>query len=175
MDKKTEGIAQIVLAVLVIAAAIYLSAQSEALRPYGYAGIFLISMLSAATIFFPAPGWATVIAMSATLDPYMVGIAAGLGAALGELTGFVAGDGARDILDGRKKDLERFEEIVRKYDFAGIFVLAFIPNPLFDIAGIVAGSLKMHWVKFIVACALGRILRYVLLAYIGAWAIDFVW
>jgi len=174
MEKRLEGILQIVLAIIIVLAALYFSTEVELLGEFGYAGVFLISMVSAATLFFPAPGWATVIAMSAVLDPYIVGIAAGLGAAIGELTGYVAGDGARNLIKSKVKDFKKYEDMIRKFDVAGIFILAFIPNPLFDVAGIVAGSLNMHWGKFLFACALGRVLRYILLAYMGAWALGFV-
>ncbi|MFH1394475.1 MAG: VTT domain-containing protein [Candidatus Micrarchaeota archaeon] len=174
MDKKLRGIAEIVIAILIVAASLYFSTEVGMLREFGYAGVFLISMASAATLFFPAPGWASVVAMSTVLDPYLVGIAAGVGAAIGELTGYVAGDGARKMIESRVKDYKKYRDIIEKYDFAGIFVLAFIPNPLFDIAGIIAGSLKMHPVKYLAACALGRTLRYILLAYVGAIALDFI-
>jgi membrane protein YqaA with SNARE-associated domain len=55
---------------------------------------------------------------------------------------------------------------------AAIFVLAFIPNPLFDIAGIIAGGLKIPWWRYLTACVTGRILRYVLLAMLGAFTLN---
>jgi membrane protein YqaA with SNARE-associated domain len=55
---------------------------------------------------------------------------------------------------------------------AAIFALAFIPNPLFDIAGVIAGGLKIAWWRFLVSCAAGRILRYVLLAAIGGFTLH---
>jgi membrane protein YqaA with SNARE-associated domain len=52
-----------------------------------------------------------------------------------------------------------------------IFLLAFIPNPVFDVAGIAAGALRIPVWKFIAATMLGRTLRFILLAYFGAWAL----
>ena len=65
------------------------------------------------------------------------------------------------------KETKKVEELVEKYDVFGIFVLSFIPNPIFDIAGVIAGGLKIHWTHFLSACVLGRVFRYVLLALLG--------
>jgi len=174
MDKKAEGLAQIAIALLIGIAVLLLSDQLKALESYGYAGAFVISLLSSATLFFPAPGWALVIAMGRYLDPFALGIAAGVGSAIGELTGYVAGDGARDILDRRFKEGKAFHDLVARYGAWGIFALALIPNPLFDIAGIAAGALKIKWWKYLIACAAGRIMRYFMLALLGQWSLGLV-
>ena len=172
MKKKTGGVLEIVLVVAIMGAVLYFSKDIAGLSAYGYAGVFLISLLSAATILFPAPGWAIVIAMSGHLDPLLLGVVAGLGAAIGELTGYMAGEGTRNLLNNTIKETKKIEMMVRKYGMAAIFVLAFIPNPLFDIAGIIAGGLRIPWWRFLAACALGRVLRYTLLALMGAFTLG---
>jgi len=172
MDKGTEGILQIIAALGIAAAVLYFSNDIAALGSYGYLGAFLIALLSSATILFPAPGWAVVIAMSSTLDPVVLGVVVGVGSAIGELTGYLAGDGVRDIMNSRIKESKKMEEFVRKHDVAAIFALAFLPNPLFDVAGVIAGSLKIPWWRFLLSCAAGRTLRYVLLALLGAFTLG---
>jgi membrane protein YqaA with SNARE-associated domain len=172
MEKRLEGALHIFLAVIIVAAVIFFSKDIEALAAYGYSGVFLVAMLSTATIIFPSPLWVAIIAMSAYLDPLLLGIVAGLGASIGELTGYLAGDGARDVLGNYVKESKKIEKTVKRYGAPGIFVLSAIPNPLFDIAGLVAGGLKMPWHKFLIACALGRVLRYVILALLGAFTLD---
>ncbi|MFH1785248.1 MAG: VTT domain-containing protein [Candidatus Micrarchaeota archaeon] len=174
MDKKIEGIIQIIIAIGVVALILYFASDIEKLREYGYLGVFLISLIASATLFFPAPGWAAVIAMSGFLNPVYLGLAAGIGSALGELTGYVAGKGARDLLSKNIKESKKIERLVEKYDMLAIFFFAFIPNPLFDIAGIISGGLKIPWWKYLIACSLGRILRYSLLAYFGKLTLDLV-
>ena len=169
---KRKGLFEILLAVVIVLAVLLLSRDIQALTSYGYAGVFLIAMLSTATIIFPSPGWAALLAMSPFLDPVPLGIAAGLGAAIGELTGFLAGDGARELLRNHVKQSREIERTVKKHGAAGIFVLSFVPNPLFDIAGLVAGGLKMPWWQFLIACAAGRVLRYVLVAVVGAFTLG---
>jgi membrane protein YqaA with SNARE-associated domain len=172
MDKKAEGALQITAAVLIAAAVLYFSNDIAALGAYGYAGAFLIALLSSATILFPAPGWAAVIAMSATMDPLALGIVVGIGSAIGELTGYLAGEGMRDLMNSRIRETKGMEDLVRRYDVAAIFALAFIPNPLFDVAGVIAGSLLVPWWRYLLACMAGRVLRYVLLAMLGAFTLH---
>ena len=52
-----------------------------------------------------------------------------------------------------------------------IFKLAAIPNPLFDIGGLVAGALGMPIWRFLLSVWLGKSLRFALLATIGVMAI----
>lgn len=168
-----EGLAQIVIAIGIFLVVILMSSQIKALEEWGYLGVFAITLLSAATIVLPAPGWASVIALSTVLNPYMLGIAAGLGSGLGEITGYLAGDGAARVIVKNKRDLWKYKKLIKKYDLPAVFVLAFIPNPVFDVAGIAAGSVGIPLIRFLIATIAGRILRYVLLAYLGALSTGF--
>ena len=170
--KKLEGIAQLAFSVVIAALIVLFSDRIAGLGALGYAGAFLVALLGSATIILPSPAFAVIIAMSASMDPVLLGIVAGIGSGLGEITGYIAGSGARAALNSHIKETKRVEELVKKYDVAGIFVLSFIPNPLFDIAGIVAGGLRIHWTHFLAACVLGRVLRYVMLALLGYWTLG---
>ncbi len=161
---KFKGIAEIAIAAVIVILILAFSDRILELQEYGYAGVFVISLLTAATIFVPAPGWAAVIAMGGVLNPYIVGIVAGIGSGIGESTGYLIGNGARELSDAK---FGKYKELIKKYGSGAVFVLAFIPNPLFDIAGFVAGALKIRIWKFLLACILGRILRYVILAHVG--------
>ena len=58
--------------------------QMQGLEAYGYPGIFLLSIIANATVLIPAPGILFVFILGAKLPPLWVGIAAGLGATIGE-------------------------------------------------------------------------------------------
>ena len=47
-------------------------------------------------------------------------------------------------------------------------VLAALPFPLFDFAGIVAGALRMRVVRFLLAVAVGKSIKYIILILLGA-------
>ena len=166
MNDKLKGVVEVALGILAALIVLSFADRIVELQEYGYVGVFIISMLSTATIFIPTPGWAAVIALGSVLNPYIVGIVAGLGSGIGELTGYMVGNGARIL---SKKELKEQKELIKKYGSWVIFVLAFIPNPLFDAAGLVAGALKINMWKFLLATISGRIIRFILLAYLGAW------
>jgi membrane protein YqaA with SNARE-associated domain len=53
-----------------------------------------------------------------------------------------------------------------------IFVLAAIPNPIFDMGGILAGMARMAWWKFLTAAVLGKTIRFTLLSMMVGIAFD---
>jgi membrane protein YqaA with SNARE-associated domain len=159
-----------IAAALIIGVAVFLlSDRIGEFAEFGYLGAFAISLLGSATILVPVPGWAVVAALSKTLDPLLLGVFAGVGSAIGELTAYIFGNGvAQLLLERKKKDFEKYREMIRKNDFWAIFVLSFLPNPLFDVAGLAAGASRVHWARFLAFCALGRVLRFILFGYAGS-------
>lgn len=168
--------ARIISLTFVIAITIYIYSireQAEALQAYGYPGIFLLSILANATVLLPAPGIALTFTFGAVFHPLGVAVAAGLGAALGELTGYAAGFSGRGLVDGSKA-YTRIERWTERYGTLTILFLAFIPNPLFDIAGAAAGALGMPLLQFLFWASIGKILKMLMFAYAGAASVDWL-
>jgi len=138
---------------------------------FGYPGIFIISILANATIIIPLPGIFITTAMGALFNPLGVALAAGAGSAIGELTGYLAGFGGQVIIE-KKYWYERVIKWMKKYGDITIFTLALIPNPLFDLAGMVAGTLKMPVWRFLIACFFGKFIKMLIFAYLGAKVIN---
>jgi len=134
---------------------------------YGYPGIFLISVLANATIIIPIPGFIITSAMGAVFNPFLVAFTAGAGSAVGELTGYLAGVGGQAVI-GDKVWYQKIKGWMSKYGDFTIFVLSLIPNPIFDLAGMVAGSMKISVWRFVFWCFLGKFLKMLLFAYSGA-------
>lgn len=150
--------------------------QVKKLQDYGYIGIFLISIAANATIIIPIPGVAFTTAMGAIFNPIGVAIAAGLGAALGELTGYLAGFSGQGVAE-RSKQYSRLTSWMKAHQnlaYGAIFLLAFIPNPVFDMAGMASGALKLPIWKFLLACAVGKILKMLLFAYAGYYSVSWL-
>lgn len=145
--------------------------EIQKLQAYGYPGIFLFSILANATILIPVPGVVFTSAMGAVFNPFYVALAAGAGAALGELSGYLAGFSGQAVVENTAR-YERVVAWMRKYGDVTILVLAFIPNPLFDLAGLVAGVLKMPVWKFLIYCIIGKILKMMMFAYAGNWVMN---
>lgn len=173
LSKRTLNLIRVLVLLGVIALTVVLVINRERIQElevYGYPGIFLVSILANATILVPVPGVVFTSAMGAVFNPFWVSIAAGTGAALGELSGYMAGFSGQAVVE----NAERYERVVawmRKYGDITILVLAFIPNPLFDLAGMLAGVLKMNVWKFLFYCVVGKILKMLIFAYAGDWLI----
>lgn len=162
------------LAVIAISIWIYgMKDQAAQLAAYGYPGIFIIAMLANATVFLPAPGVAVVFAMGSIFSPWLVALFAGTGAALGELVGYLAGYSGQGIVENTQM-FARIEPWVRRYGLFAIFILAALPNPFFDIAGVAAGILKIPIGKFFIACWLGQLIKMFAFAYAGSVSISWL-
>ena len=145
--------------------------QLKTLGHYGYPAVFLVSLVGNAALFLPAPSFALVLAAGASLDPVIVGLAAGTGAALGEMTGYLAGYSGHAVLQDRPL-YNRIRDWMEKRGIWAIFLFAAVPNPFFDVGGIFAGAIRMPAAHFLFATSLGKSLRYALLAGIGVLAVG---
>jgi membrane protein YqaA with SNARE-associated domain len=164
-------IGAILFAVAVTVGIYMFSDRLGELRGYGLLGLFVISLLGNATLILPAPSLAAVLALGATLPPLEVGLVAGAGMALGELTGYLAGYGGSAVIENRQR-YEQIKGYMHKYGLLTIFVLSVIPNPLMDLAGIAAGALKTPVGHFLLACFAGKTLKCIAFAYLGAGALS---
>jgi membrane protein DedA with SNARE-associated domain len=140
---------------------------------YGYPGIFLVALLANATVFLPAPGVAIIYAMGAIFNPFGVALAAGTGAALGELSGYLAGFSGQAVID-HGDVLQRIHPWVEKYGGWAILVFSAIPNPFFDIAGIAAGMTKMPIRTFLLFTWIGQMIKMLFFALAGKYSIHWI-
>ncbi len=139
----------------------------EALQGYHYLGVFFISVLLNATIVLPAGNFLVLATMGAVLpSATLVGLAGGLGAAIGELTGYAAGYSGQAIIS-RQRVYTRLKGWVERWGMLTIFILSVVPF-VFDLAGIAAGVIRFPLWKFFLACWLGRTILYLVIAWGGA-------
>lgn len=164
-------VAAIVFSLLITAAIVAFRGQLRALARYGYVGVFLIGVLGNATVVLPVPSLAVVFAGGGVLNPLLVGLIAGIGEPLGELTGYMAGYGGSAIVEERAR-FERIHDWMQRRGFITLFVLSAIPNPLFDLAGIAAGMLHFPVWRFLLACWLGKTLKALVIAYLGSFSLG---
>lgn len=141
----------------------------------GLLGAFAIGLLSSFTIFIPSPAFLAVIALAPFMNPVALGVAAGLGSAVGELTSFGLGYGARKLLMKKyKKDLKKIEKLFQKYNgWVVIFVFAATPLP-FDIVGIFCGNIGYPFKKFMIPTIAGKLVKYLFLAFVGYYGIQWL-
>jgi uncharacterized membrane protein YdjX (TVP38/TMEM64 family) len=163
-------LARILALLAVIAISVYVFSirdDAEKLAVYGYPGIFVLSFLSYATVLLPAPGAAVVFAMGAIFNPVGVALAAGAGAALGELSGYLAGFSGQTVIE-HSTIYDRLASWMGRNGPLTVFLLSAIPNPFFDLAGVAAGALKMPLGRFLFWAWIGETTKMFIFAFAGS-------
>jgi membrane protein DedA with SNARE-associated domain len=141
--------------------------QSLAIQ-YGYYGIFVVSVSGSAIPFVPLPYLAIVVLMSGSMNPLLLGIVAGVGAALGKVTSYVLGRlGYLASGDRTKRNLNAIHGALARYGMWGVFIFALTPLPD-DIYVIPMGIARLPFWRFFVADLSGKIMLSVLVAYLGS-------
>jgi len=169
-------VARILALIAVVAITVFIFSirdKASELAVYGYPGIFLIAFLAYATVLLPAPGIAIVFAMGSVFNPFWVGVVAGAGGALGELSGYMAGFSGQAVIE-RAKIYDRMVQWVTKYGVLAVILLSAIPNPFFDLTGIAAGALKMRPLKFLLAAWVGVTIKMLIFSWAGASALPWL-
>lgn len=140
------------------------------LTTYGYIGLFVISLISAASIVMPMPGAAAIAGAGALLDPILgiptpilVGLVAGPAEALGELTGYAAGYGGSGLFRDRPF-YPRVKDWMERRGVITMLLLSSFPNPFVDVAGVAAGAVRMRLSRFFAGVLPGKIFKNTYLA-----------
>ncbi len=167
-------IAAFLFVVVISVIAIVYRDRIKYLTELGYLGAFLLPLLANATVFVPIPGVMVIFTMGALFNPILIAILGGVGAATGELTGYLVGFSGQGLIE-RVRYYDRIYNWMsahpRKTDLM-IMIFAIIPNPFFDAAGIAAGSLKVPIWRFLIFCMLGSIIKMLAFSLVGATSIH---
>ena len=163
--------------------------DEQSLEGLGYVGVFVANLASTITVFIPVPGLTAlgqilILDQGKTLNPVVVGIAGGSGMALGEITAYIAGVYGGQMAAGHtlpgprwtarlvERAISIIDRLMGRFGMLTLFVLAAIPNPVFEIAGITAGAVRMPFGRFMGAVFVGKVLRGIVLAFLGAHSIE---
>jgi len=139
----------------------------EVALTYGPAGVFLASLLGSIIPFVPIPYLFVVVLLSETVDPLILGIAAGLGGSLGKITSYLLGRfGYRLLGQQSKKRMDALRELIGRYGDLGVFIFALTPLPD-DVYLIPAGMVKLSFFRFLAANTAGKIILSTFVAYMG--------
>ena len=170
-----------VFAVSVAAAFVLLDlGEDDITGGWGYPILWVISGLRASSVLLPIPGSGLTIAAGGLMDPLYgipvpiaVGVTAGSAESLGEFTGYYAGINGGKLMEGR-----RIYEVIRRWiqkaPFPTMLVMAFMPSPLFDVAGLAAGAARVPIRIFYPAILIGKVARGIMMAAAGYWGIELI-
>jgi len=167
---KLTSISVLVISIALSVAVLFIPLNPEELRAYGYGGVFIVTLLGAATLFIPGPTMVATFVVGSLLNPLMVALTAGLGSALGESTGYAAGYASLAVITPKERQDKWYQRIFQwmsSHPFLTIFLLDAIPNLLGDVAGLIAGRNKYSYFKFLLASFLGKTIRFGISAYLG--------
>lgn len=143
-----------------------------ALQSYGYLGAFMISVLGSLVPFLPVPYLIPIVLMAKILDPLILGVAAGVGGALGKITSYLLGRfGRRFLSEERRRRMSILGRAVEKYGVAAVFLFALTPLPD-DVIYIPVGLTGLSAIKFMIANMMGKIILSWIVAYVGRLYFD---
>lgn len=143
---------------------------------YGYVGIFLISLLGATSVFIPIPSTVVIFIISGgtTFEPFWIAVAAGLGAVVGEFSGYLIGLGGRKVISEKyKRKMDILMRLFKRFGPAVIFVFALTPLPD-DLLFIPLGVMRYGIVQAFIPALLGKFFSNLIIAYAGRFSIEII-
>jgi len=148
---------------------------------YGYFGIFLISLVGALSIFFPIPYTVVIFTLGGlkvgeawVFEPVWIAVAAGIGSAFGEFSGYLLGFGGRRAIGEKYK--RKMEFLMKLFDRFGpivIFVFALTPLPD-DLLFIPLGVIRYSLVRALIPALVGKICMNFIVAYSGRFSVEII-
>lgn len=144
-------------------------------KQYGYAGVFLVSILASATVIAFIPSVPVVFALGGVLNPFLVGVIAGIGEAMGEFTAYFAGRSGHAFFanpakaqQGEPKGIYAWlQRWVKTRGTLALFLSSAVFNPFFSVIGATAGALRFPPWKFFLIVLAGKTLKWTVVALLG--------
>jgi membrane protein DedA with SNARE-associated domain len=154
--------------------------ESLALQ-YGYFGVFLISLIGALSIIFPIPYTVIIFTLGGlkvgeawAFEPLLIAVAAGIGSAIGEFSGYLLGFGGRKAISGKyRKKMDFLVRVFNKYGPITIFLFALTPLPD-DLLFIPMGVMRYSIIKAFIPALIGKFCMNLIVAYSGRFSIHII-
>ena len=154
--------------------------ESLALQ-YGYFGVFLISLIGALSIIFPIPYTVIIFTLGGlkvgeawVFEPLLIAVAAGIGSAIGEFSGYLLGFGGRKAISGKyRKKMDFLVRVFNKYGPITIFLFALTPLPD-DLLFIPMGVMRYSIIKAFIPALIGKFCMNLIVAYSGRFSIHII-
>ncbi len=146
----------------------------EFAQQFSYFGVFLISFIGSVSVVFPIPYTIVIFVLGSVLNPFFVAVSGGLGAALGEFSGYALGYyGRAAVSEKRRKKMDYMVKIFDRHGPITIFLFALTPLPD-DLLFIPLGVMRYPFLKAFIPALLGKTLMTFILAYSGQQSIELI-
>jgi membrane protein YqaA with SNARE-associated domain len=164
-----------ILVVIILSVAIYFTgALGGDFEAYGYLGVFIIAILGASVLIVPVPHLPVIFLLGSVLNPWLVGLMAGLGEPIGEIPAYTAGISGRAAIQNNKRFV-KLNDLMKRRGTLVLFLFSAIPNFFFDLVGAAAGALRYPFWKYMVVVFIGKTLKGWLVAFAGYWLLGLLW
>jgi membrane protein YqaA with SNARE-associated domain len=148
---------------------------------YGYFGIFLISLVGALSIIFPIPYTVIIFTLgglkvgeSWVFEPFGIAVAAGIGSAIGEFSGYLIGFGGRKAISERyRKKMDFLVKVFNRFGPVAIFVFALTPLPD-DLLFIPLGVMRYSIIRTFIPALIGKFFMNLIIAYSGRFSVNVI-
>lgn len=139
---------------------------------YGYIGVLAISLAGALSIFVPVPDTIAVFTLAGlktgaswVFEPVLLALAAAIGGAIGNLSGYLLGLSSGKAITGRfRRNVDFLVTIFNKFGALAIFAFALTPLPD-DLVFIPLGVRRYNPIKALVSAMVGKFLLCLMVAY----------
>ena len=168
---RLQRVGALLIVVLISLAALVFRERLAEYERYGYLGVFITTLVGSATVILPVPALAIVYVGGSIWNPFLLGLVAGLGDAMGEATAYLAGYAGQGLIENVGL-YKRFEDWMRRRGFLTVLVLSAIPNPFFDLAGIAAGASRFPGKRFFLAAWIGKTIKDLAIAFAGYYSLP---
>ena len=148
----------------------YFDVSVEKYASTAYLLVFGVTLASNASILVPVVFHVYIMITAAEyFNPALIALVASVAGALGELTGYYAGDWGRKRIVQLENTpgYERLVGWMKRHGPWGIFLISLQPIFPIDVAGLLAGVSKMPLWKFFLPCLAGKFPKYLLACYLG--------
>ena len=159
------GLLGLVVGVGITVAVMVLRGRISNIEFVGYPGVFFLSFLGSVSVFLPVPGLIALCGGSIlALNPVILALLASTGETLGELSGYAIGYGGGTVIE-KRRFYPRLKGWMERRGTIVMFVVSIIPNPLFDLVGMTAGSVRFPLPRFLAVVWAGKTIKNLIVAY----------
>ncbi len=158
----------------------YISFDPGLVLTFGYLAVFFLGALGSITFFLPVPTLTLVFAGATVLNPILLAIAAAAGITVGMAGCYALGKAGSRLAERSQPDpgtrLYRATSRVSDWYTRNVtttsFLVAAVPNPVFDYAGYFAGLTGVSQTRFLAATFAGKVVQSLVVALLGYYAFE---
>jgi len=146
----------------------------EVMARYGYQGAFFVPMLDNFVTFINVGSFMIIAYLATFLNPFLIGLLAGVGATLGQITSYLFGYTGGQFVIKKLGIYRRVAAWMDKWGNKFIFGVSILPLPLVGFTGIAAGAAKYKLSRYFLYSGAGNILKHIGYCFLASWILYYL-